>query len=132
MSDDVRKLNELDDVTVSLKPRRKKNEDKKYLLVEAMLKYGQHLPKWKSEFEFCKPERRFRFDIAWPRYHIAVEEDGGGWMVGGGRHGGDGDKTKMNLSVIYGWRVMHFSPTMLKKDPIGCVAMISRALRRYP
>ncbi len=132
MSEDVRQQNNLPDEPVHLKPRRKKNEDTKYLLIDAINKYGQHLPKYKTEFPFAKPERLYKFDACFLRFHVAIEVDGGGWMVGGGRHGGDEDKNKMNLAVCYGYRVMHFSPAMLRKDPQGCVAMISRALRQYP
>ena len=58
------------------------------------------------------PERKFRFDFAFPDYMLAVEVEGG--TAGGkGRHsrgvGFENDCIKYNLAVKHGWRVFRYS-----------------------
>ncbi len=85
-------------------------------------------PKPEREVRF-HPNRRWRFDFAWPDSMIAVEVDGRAWHVkGGGRHAQDSDREKLNAAAALGWRVFRFSPQMLKDDPAGCVAMVARAV----
>ncbi len=86
-----------------------------------------NVPSFCREWLFA-PGRRYRFDFAWPERMVAVEVDGGQWKAGGGRHNTDGDRDKMNLAVILGWRVMHFSAQRLEADPDRCVAEIRAAL----
>lgn len=110
---------------------RKKTEDKKYLFRDAWERYGTSND-WLEEYRFS--ERQFRFDFAWPidDVKVAVEIDGGNWMVvdgkAVGRHGKNRDYEKLNIAASLGWRVMRFSPDMLKKDPIGCVEIVLKAL----
>ncbi len=85
------------------------------------------LPKPKQEYRF-HPTRRWRFDNAWPKEKIAVEIDGGQWKRGGGRHNSDGDREKLNEAAVLGWRVLRFSGTMLRNDPVGCIKTVRRAL----
>lgn len=80
-----------------------------------------------AEYRF-HPVRRFRFDFRVEGHMVAIEIDGGSFAYGGGRHAQDGDKEKMNLAAEIGYRVFHFSPAMLKKDPLGCVEQVRRAL----
>jgi very-short-patch-repair endonuclease len=80
------------------------------------------------EYRF-HPERKWRFDFAWPHALIAVEVDGNAWHTkGGGRHGKDSDREKINAAASLGWRVFHFSPTMLESDPTTCITMVMGAL----
>ena len=72
--------------------------------------------------------RRWSFDFAWPDVMIAVEIDGGRWKPGGGRHGGDGDKEKLNEAAALGWRVLRFSPAQIKNDAAQCVDVVLRAM----
>lgn len=69
------------------------------------------LPEPVAEYRFA-PDRRFRFDWCWPERKIAVEEDGGIWIRGGGRHnhptGYLRDMEKLNLAVEMGWRVLRY------------------------
>ncbi len=73
------------------------------------------LPKPAREFRF-HPRRRWRFDFAWPLYKIAVEVDGGIYCRG--RHvrgpGFERDAEKGNEAVMAGWRVLHFTPRMVR------------------
>ena len=84
------------------------------VLVDALLLQirAAKLPKPETELKF-HPARRFRFDISWPKYMLAVEVDGGVWT--GGRHSrGKGmvaDMTKKNLAVLMGWRVLSVTNT---------------------
>jgi very-short-patch-repair endonuclease len=128
MSEDVRRLNDLDDVPVSLpKARRKKNEDQKGLLAEVIAEHGKHLPKYRTEFLFM-PGRKFRMDYAWVRQRLSVEIDGGQWLKFGGRHSRDSDRWKGAEAAAHGWRVIHLSPEMIKSDPLAVIEVISRAL----
>jgi len=80
------------------------------------------------EYRF-HPDRRWRFDFAWPDSLIAVEVDGNAWHTrGGGRHGTDKDREKINAAAALGWRVFHFSPKMLDDDPAACIALIANAI----
>ncbi len=70
---------------------------------------GLHRPT--AEFRF-HPQRRWRWDFAWPLELIAVEIQGGIWTKG--RHsrgkGQLGDMEKMNAGVLLGWRIFYFTP----------------------
>lgn len=129
MSDEVKALNpELASSEFSLpgKPR----EDKKYLFADAWKKYApETAPNYLTEFPFNKPDSKHRFDFAFLLPHLlAVEIDGGEWVAHGGRHASELDKIKMNLAAVAGYRVMHFSPSMLENDPIGCISLVLEAL----
>ena len=74
------------------------------------------------EFQF-HPARKFRADFALPESMLLIEVDGGNRMavigkngkaVAVGRHTQDADLEKLNEAAILGWRVMRFSPAMVK------------------
>ena len=71
-------------------------------------------PEYRSEYRFC-PNRRWRFDYAWPDLMIAIEYEGGIW--GRGRHirpiGFNNDCIKYNTATLMGWRVYRITRTML-------------------
>lgn len=85
------------------------------------------IPQPKREYKFALP-RQFRFDFAWPDGMIALEVDGGRWMLGGGRHASDEDYEKLNTAAKLGWRVLRVSSDMVRKDPLGVVDMLRGAL----
>jgi hypothetical protein len=64
------------------------------------------------------PDRRWRFDYAWPAERVALEVDGGTWI--GGRHsralGFERDCRKLNQAAAAGWRVLRVTPGMLERD----------------
>jgi very-short-patch-repair endonuclease len=68
------------------------------------------------EYRF-DPERRWRFDFAWPSLKIAVEVEGGVWIRG--RHirplGYLADLEKYNRAVVLGWRVLRYAPNQLRQ-----------------
>src|SRR5216684_2330146 len=72
------------------------------------------LPVPVEEFRF-HPERRWRFDFAYPDVKIGIEIEGGVWS--GGRHTrGKGfilDCEKYNEAQILGWKVLRFTPSQV-------------------
>lgn len=94
------------------------------------------LPQPEAEYRFY-PARRWRFDFAWPAHKLAVELDGGQYLVRygadgqvmvGGRHNGEADREKCNTAAVLGWRLLHFSKQRFESDPEGCVNVIRAAL----
>ena len=83
-----------------------------------------------NEYNFDKAlGRKHRFDFAWPESKVAVEINGNAWNTkGGGRHGQDDDLEKMNIAVSLGWRVVQFSPAMIKRDPTRGIELVKDAL----
>lgn len=75
------------------------------------------------------PERKWRFDGAWPHAKIAFEIQGGTWSSG--RHvrgnGYANDCEKLNEAVLLGWRLFWFTSQMVEKGI--AIQVIERALR---
>lgn len=115
---------------MTVKKRTGGNMDKKILFLNAwhLLSGGCNPPI--EEFNFdAMIGRKHRFDFAWLDEMVAVEVDGNAWQTrGGGRHGTDADREKMNLAVSMGWRVFRFSPQMIQDDPVRWVEMVKRAI----
>ena len=74
------------------------------------------------EYQF-HPTRRWRADYAILAHWLLIEIDGGnrlaaigknGKAVAIGRHAQDADLEKLNEAAIMGWRVLRFSPAMVK------------------
>lgn len=80
------------------------------------------------EYCFAAPERKFRFDFAWPQAMIALESEGGVWSHGAHTRGGHflNDMTKYNLAASKGWRVFRTVPGQLVE--LGVVRMIGKVL----
>ena len=76
---------------------------------------AMRLPAPQREFRF-HPERRWRFDFAWPDRKVAMEVEGGVWS--GGRHtrgaGFEGDCEKYNIAVLAGWKVLRVTARHIK------------------
>lgn len=82
---------------------------------EAMLRANK-LPAPQYEFRF-DAVRKWRFDIAFPQYRIAIEVDGGSWGKSG-HTDGEGfrrDLEKMNAATVAGWRVLRYPLESLYK-----------------
>lgn len=73
------------------------------------------LPEPVREYRF-HPERRWRFDFAWPDLRVAAEVEGG--IYSGGRHtrgkGFERDAEKYNQATVMGWDVLRFSAGMIR------------------
>lgn len=69
-----------------------------------------------QEYQF-HAERKFRFDYACPELKIAVEQEGGIWLKGGGAHSRPQnilrDMEKYNLATSMGWKILRRTPDQL-------------------
>lgn len=85
----------------------------------------QHLPSPETEFRF-HPERKWRFDFAWPEHKVALEVDGGIWISGGHNRGAQMLKTweKENEAVCMGWRILRCEPKAV------CLVATAELIRR--
>jgi very-short-patch-repair endonuclease len=72
---------------------------------------------FEREYRF-NPERRWRFDFAWPNPKVAVEIDGGIYREQPGRHnrgaGMEKDNEKLNWAVSRGWKILRVGPNQVK------------------
>jgi hypothetical protein len=77
------------------------------------------------EFEYVfHPTRKWRFDVAWPLFKLALEVDGGIFIHGGHNRGAQMLKTweKENEAVARGWRILRCQPSgLLKQEMIDLV-----------
>ena len=77
------------------------------------------------EFKF-HPVRKWRFDLALVENQIAVEIEGGTWVAG--RHSrGAGyrkDLEKYNSALVWGWRVLRYTPDMIEQMQQDVVNLI--------
>ncbi len=85
----------------------------------------EKLPLPTPEFKFCK-DRKWRFDYAWPKFKIAVEQEGGIWIRG--RHTrGSGyikDMEKYNKAVMLGWKVLRYTPDQMLYEAINDLTVL--------
>jgi hypothetical protein len=82
---------------------------------------------------------QYRFDFAWPDRWLAVEVDGGHFMVRRdkqgrpwpvGHHGTSDQLRKDNLAALLGWRVLRFDHSMIRSGE--AIQTIKRALNLPP
>jgi hypothetical protein len=80
-----------------------------------------------AEYRF-HPQRRWRFDFAWPEKWLALEIEGGLWV--NGRHsrgsGAIADLEKYSEAAILGWRILYATPAQLRN--MTALDRIQRAL----
>lgn len=80
----------------------------------------EKLPIPETEYKFCD-SRRWRFDYAFVKYKVAVEQEGGVWSRG--RHTrGTGfikDMEKYNKATLLGWRVLRYTPQQILDEAIN-------------
>jgi hypothetical protein len=81
-----------------------------------------------EEFRFF-PERRWRFDFAWPAQRVYLEVQGGVWI--GGRHTRGAallkEWEKLNTAAELGWRPLFCQPKDL--FTVKLCGLIKRALK---
>ena len=84
------------------------------------------LPAPETEYKF-HPERKWRYDYAWPDAKVALEVEGGVWS--GGRHtsarGFLKDMEKYNAAAALGWKVLRTTPGDLLR--LATVKMVKDA-----
>ncbi|RJO64185.1 MAG: hypothetical protein C4540_04710 [Candidatus Omnitrophota bacterium] len=76
------------------------------------------LPIPRKEYHF-HPERKWRFDFAYPDKKIAIECEGAVWTRGRHTRGAGfiGDCQKYNAAQLLGWKVLRYSSDMI--DEVG-------------
>ena len=86
------------------------------ILIDECKRNKIKLPPPARELKF-NPQRKWRWDFAWPTEKVAVEIDGGSWN--GGRHasgvGMQADRDKANWAVSHGWKVLRFTNVHLRE-----------------
>jgi len=110
---------------VAMKHEAKASEGEETLAAHIRL-YG--LPDPERQYRF-HPERRWRFDFAWPDHRLAIEVDGVLWGEQGGHQRPDDyadDCEKLNEAVLLGWRVLRFTPAQVHSG--DAVLTVQRAL----
>lgn len=107
--------------------RKSKNKDKAGLFLYHWKLLKPDAPVPVGEYEAI-PNRRFRFDWAWPDCKVALEVDGGQFAKGGGRHAKDTDREKGNLAALHGWAWLRFSTQWLERDPQSVVDFVQQVL----
>jgi hypothetical protein len=85
------------------------------------------LPAAEREYRVV-PDRRWRFDFAWPAQRVALEIEGGVWIRG--RHtrpsGYLKDVEKYNRAALEGWRVLRATPQDVRSG--AAVQLLEKAL----
>jgi very-short-patch-repair endonuclease len=66
--------------------------------------------RYEREYRF-KPDRRFRFDFAFPAEQIAVEIDG---VVHRIKSRFNADREKGTIALLLGWRVLHVTSAQVR------------------
>lgn len=83
----------------------------------------------KAQYGLHNPERKWRFDFAFPDKKIFVEVEGGTWV--NGRHnrgkGYEEDCRKYNDAAIAGYQVLRFTTDMV--NSMEAIATIERVLK---
>jgi very-short-patch-repair endonuclease len=95
---------------------------------------GTRWPPPEREHKF-HPERRWRFDFAWPQIGLAIEIQGGTFV--GGRHSRGpaqhSEYDKHNAAVALGWRVLTFDAKHLSKANINdALELVEEAIWATP
>lgn len=90
------------------------------------------LPVPTPEYLFARSiKRRWRFDWAFIEQKVALEVEGGAFMVGGSRHtrgaGYVKDMEKYNHAIIMGWRLLRVTPQQVANG--AALTYVERVLR---
>lgn len=75
------------------------------------------------------PERRWRFDAAWPELKLALEIEGGVYVLGAHTRGAhfESDCEKYAEALTLGWRVLRITPRHIKDG--RAVSWLERLIR---
>lgn len=100
---------------VPLPPKKRKAQAPEFNPLTVRALYASFgIPDFESEYVF-HPTRKWRFDIAWPKFRLALEVEGGLFVRG--RHSrGAGilkDFEKYNAATVLGWRILRTDPNGL-------------------
>jgi hypothetical protein len=82
---------------------------------------SEGFPKPEDEHEF-HPERKWRFDLAWPSLMVAFEKEGMAPVGGKSRHttrdGFAGDCEKYNAAQLAGWVIIRGTSRMIESGEV--------------
>lgn len=108
---------------------RARQQNKAPLFAELWKRYApKGAPRLTAEYKFAAcVGRRYRADFKVGRFKLLIELDGGQFQSKGGRHARDTDRDKCNLATALGYRIFHFSPQQLERDPLGCINLVLQA-----
>jgi very-short-patch-repair endonuclease len=85
--------------------------------------------KYQTEYRF-HAIRRWKFDVAWPGYKVAVELEGGIWTRG--RHtrgkGYRRDMEKYNAAAKTGWAVLRYCANDIRESPVQVIEAVASAI----
>lgn len=91
--------------------------------------FSAKVPTPVAEFKF-HPTRRWKFDFCWPAERVALEQEGGVWLKGGGRHtrgkGYLADLEKYNSAACMGYLVIRATPQQVQDG--SAFVWVKRAL----
>lgn len=71
------------------------------------------------EYKF-HPDRKWRFDLAWPEDKVAIEFQGGAWVKGAhtrGKHF-EADCEKFSVAATMGWRLLLCTYDQVKRGEL--------------
>ena len=91
------------------------------------------LPLPEAEYRFY-PKRKWRFDFAWPKEKVAVEQEGGTWTNHSRHTRGSGflkDCEKYNKAALLGWKVLRYAPDQLLNEAIRDLKEILKCTCQY-
>lgn len=136
--------------------KKRDNKDKKGLFLAAWRLLAPGSPEPVTEYRFVSAAlprkgiraalkelglQDWRFDYVFLEHRLAIEIDGGQYIIAkgrggrvsvGGRHNTDSDRWKRNVAAMMGWRVMIFSPQMLEREQERCIREVMGALDYLP
>ena len=127
LSDLPYQLRQQAEAIIGKQPKRGGTTDKAEIFAALWQYEASIFDKPQREYKF-HPRRKWRFDFAFVAQRVAVEVDGGQFTKFGGRHNTDADREKLNEAAAMGWRVLRFSPQMLKRSPDDCIRQVIEAL----
>jgi very-short-patch-repair endonuclease len=70
---------------------------------------------WRSQYEFLRPDRKYRADFAELTHRLLVEVQGGSWISGAHSRGGgyERDCVRMAEATIAGWTILYVTGDMV-------------------
>jgi len=99
-------------------------DDPAHLLAHLMIReFGCYFHGGEVVLELeCIPLRRYRADIALPRYKVSIEIEG--WQYHSKLHSFQRDRTRMLDFFRYGWRVLNVTNKQVKEDSASIIEAV--------
>lgn len=100
------------------------------------LQFAPSAPSPEHNVKGVIPNRKHEVDFIWRAQKVIVEMEGGVWLGKKGGHtsggGYESNCEKYNLLTVAGWRVLRFTRGMIRRDPIGCIALVQSLVDPLP